>query len=159
MRKNLLNFMDKVLGCLLVISTLGMILVVILQIVARYALPWSPHWTEEVARFCFIYMVSFGAGLALKDHDYVSVTTFLNKFSGKSRFYLEVIILLAVTILMLFMFIYSFSLLNIVSIYYSAALQINMAFIYFSMLIMSFFVTIYAILQLIEKLKSYRKTT
>jgi TRAP-type C4-dicarboxylate transport system permease small subunit len=48
-------YLDKVLSFLVVSSFILMIAVVILQILARYALPWSPNWTEEMARFCFIY--------------------------------------------------------------------------------------------------------
>lgn len=154
MSKLLLHYLDKILGGALVVSASTMVLVVLLQILARYALPWSPEWTEEMARFCFIYMVSLGAGLALKDNAYVNVTTFLNKFPDTARLYMESIILIAVSVLMLIMFVYSFPLLAIVKLQTSAALQINMALIYFSMMLMSFFVMLYAIIQLTEKLRN-----
>lgn len=153
MRRPLLDYLDKALSWALVISAMAMILVVLLQIIARYALPWSPHWTEEVARFSFIYMVSFGAGLALKDNAYVNVTTLLAKLPPKAKLYMESLILLFICVLMLSMFAYSFPLLKIVKLQHSAALQINMAFIYFSMMGMSFFVSLYAIVLLIEKLR------
>lgn len=137
----------------LVFCTSLMVLVVILQIFARYVLPWSPHWTEEVARFSFIYMVSIGAGLALKDNLYVNVTTFLDRFSPQKRIYMESVILCFIIALMLVMFVSSFPLINIVKIQISAALQINMALIYFSMMLLSFLVMLYAGLKLKEKLK------
>lgn len=154
MSKQLLNYMDKALAGALVISTSAMILVVLLQILARYALPWSPDWTEEMARFSFIYMVSFGAGLALKDNNYVGVTIFLNRLPAKARVYMESIILISISVLMFIMFVYSFSLINIVRLQTSSALQINMALIYFSMMLMSFFVMLYAIVRLTEKLRN-----
>lgn len=154
--KKLLKYLDNTLSILLIISASAMVLVVLLQIIARYALPWSPHWTEEVARFCFIYMVSLGAGLAIKDNAYINVTTFLMKFSNTGRLYMESIILFSICLLMLIMFIYCFPLLNIVKLQTSAALQINMAFIYFSMMVMSFFVMFYALVQLIEKLRQLK---
>lgn len=153
MKKSWISKFDTLFDWALVFSTSLMILVVLLQIVARFALPWSPHWTEEVARFSFIYMVSLGAGLALKDDLYVNVTTFLDKFSARNRIYVESIILFFIIALMLIMFIFSISLLNIVRIQISAALQINMAFIYSSMMLMSFLVLLYAVLKLKEKLK------
>lgn len=153
MRKPPLEYLNRALSWALVLSAGAMVLVVLLQIIARYALPWSPHWTEEVARFCFIYMVSLGAGLALKDNAYVSVTAFLDKLPAKGRMYLESFILLSICLLMLTMLVYSFPLLNIVRLQSSAALQINMALIYFSMMLMSFFVLLYALVQLIQKLR------
>jgi TRAP-type transport system small permease protein len=147
---------EKILSWALIISTMGMVLVVVLQIIARFALPWSPHWTEEMARFFFIYLVSIGAGLALKDHAYVNVTTFLHKFSMRGRYYVEIIILISISLLMLFMFISSFTLLKIVSLYQSPALQINMAIIYFAMTLLSFFVLFYSLLLTIEKVKNLK---
>jgi TRAP-type C4-dicarboxylate transport system permease small subunit len=106
MKRPGLGFLDKILEWAVTFSFISMILVVMIQVIARYALPWSPHWTEEMARFCFIYMVSLGAGLAIQDRAYVNVTTFLNKFTGNARFYLDSSILIGVLTLMLFMLIF-----------------------------------------------------
>lgn len=73
MTKSPFPTLDKVLGFLINLSFILMIAVVLLQVIARYLLPWAPNWTEELARFCFIYLVSMGAALAVKDNGYVSV--------------------------------------------------------------------------------------
>lgn len=153
MRRTLLDYLDRALSGALMVSALAMVLVVLLQIVARYALPWSPHWTEEVARYSFVYLVSLGAGLALKDNAYVGVTVFLDKLPGRARRYLEGIILLSVAGLMGSMLMACVPLLKIVRLQSSAALQINMAFVYFSMMVMSFFVLLYAVVRFIHKLR------
>lgn len=153
MKRKLLSHLDRALSVALVISALAMVLIVLLQIIARFALSWSPHWTEEMARFCFLYMVSLGAGLALKDDAYVSVAIFLRRLPDKARLYMECVILLSICVLMISMFVSGFPLLEIVKLQTSAALQINMVFIYFSMILMSFLVTVYAFFQLIEKIR------
>ena len=51
MREAGLGFLDKILEWSVVVSFMLMIVVVMIQVIARYALPWSPHWTEEMARF------------------------------------------------------------------------------------------------------------
>src|SRR5690606_12585060 len=158
MREAGLGFLDKILEWSVVISFMLMIVVVMLQIIARYALPWSPHWTEEMARFCFIYMVSLGAGLAIKDRAYVNVTTLLDELKGPVRFYADSMILLSIIVLMVCMLIYSIPLLKIVSLQNSAALQINMSIIYFSMTAMSFLVALYAGVQLLANYKIFRQT-
>ena len=147
-------YLDKVLSFLVVSSFILMIAVVVLQILARYALPWSPNWTEEMARFCFIYMVSFGAGLAIQDRGYVSVNTLLDKLSPPARKRLEIIILIFVIILMLTMFVVSIPLAQIVSLQISPAMQLNMSIMYVSMACMGLFVSIYSILQLLERIKT-----
>ncbi|HSI78870.1 MAG TPA: TRAP transporter small permease [Lunatimonas sp.] len=147
-------YLDKVLSFLVVSSFILMIAVVVLQILARYALPWSPNWTEEMARFCFIYMVSLGAGLAIQDRGYVSVNTLLDKLSPPARKRLEIIILIFVIILMLTMFVVSIPLAQIVSLQISPAMQLNMSIMYVSMACMGLFVSIYSILQLLERIKT-----
>jgi len=147
-------YLDKVLSFLVVSSFLLMIAVVVLQVLARYALPWSPNWTEEMARFCFIYMVSLGAGLAIQDRGYVSVNTLLDNLGATARKRLEIIILILVIILMLTMFVVSIPLVRIVSLQTSAAMQLNMSVMYASMTCMGLFVSIYSILQLLERIKT-----
>lgn len=152
------GILDKILEWAVTLNFMVMILVVMLQVIARYALPWSPHWTEELARFCFIYMVSLGAGLAIQDRAYVKVTTLLHLFQGRARFIMDSLILMGIILLMTIMFIYSLPLIQIVTLQTSAALQINMGFIYFSMSCMSFFVILYALVQLMDNVRIYRQS-
>jgi TRAP-type C4-dicarboxylate transport system permease small subunit len=145
--------LDKILEWAVTISFMLMIITVMIQVIARYGLPWSPHWTEEMARFCFIYMVSLGAGLAVKDRSYINVSLFLDWLDTKSRIWMDTLILLAIIILMLCMLVFSIPLMEIVSLQNSASLKINMAFIYFSMSAMSFLVVFYSILAIRSNLK------
>ena len=145
--------LDIILEWAVTISFMMMIITVMIQVVARYALPWSPHWTEEMARFCFIYMVSLGAGLAVKDRSYINVSIFLDWLDSKSRLWMDTMILLAIILLMFFMFVFSIPLIEIVSLQNSASMKINMAVIYFSMSAMSFLVLFYSILAIRSNLK------
>ncbi|MCL6258567.1 TRAP transporter small permease [Aquiflexum sp. TKW24L] len=145
--------MDKILEWAVTISFILMILTVMLQVIARYALPWSPHWTEEMARFCFIYMVSLGAGLAVKDRAYINVSIFLDRLTTKSRIWMDTLILLSIFVLMMIMFGFSIPLMKIVSLQDSAAMKVNMAFIYFSMTCMSFFVAYYSMIEIQRNFK------
>lgn len=145
--------MDKILEWAVTISFILMIVTVMLQVIARIALPWSPHWTEEMARFCFIYMVSLGAGLAVKGSSYINVSLFLDWLDVKARIWMDTFILLCIILLMLCMLVFSIPLMDIVSLQDSASLKINMAFIYFSMTCMSAFVAFYSIIELQKNIK------
>jgi TRAP-type C4-dicarboxylate transport system permease small subunit len=151
--------LDKILEWAVTISFMLMILTVMIQVIARYALPWSPHWTEEMARFSFIYMVSLGAGLAVKDRSYINVSLFLDGLGTKSRIWMDTLILLAIILLMFCMLVFSIPLMEIVSLQNSASLKINMAFIYFSMTCMSFLVLFYSILAIRSNLKKILRSS
>ena len=67
-----MKFLAKVYHWLLsFLSTAGMIgyiAAVAVQVFSRTFMPTVPSWTEEAARYLFIYSVAFGAGIvALKD--------------------------------------------------------------------------------------------
>tara|TARA_R110002124_G_scaffold287021_2_gene469764 strand:- start:11578 stop:12036 length:459 start_codon:yes stop_codon:yes gene_type:complete len=150
MTKSPFPTLDKVLGFLVNLSFILMIAVVLLQIIARYALPWSPNWTEELARFCFIYLVSMGAALAV-NNGYVSVNFLLDRLSPKYKSLLENIILVCIIGLMFTQFVVSLPLMEIVSIQRSPSMNLNMAFMYGAMAIMGLSVAFYSTLKLIEK--------
>ncbi len=151
------KYLDKILEWAVITSFIMMILTVILQIIARYGLPWSPHWTEELARFCFIYMVSLGAGLAVQERGYVNVTTLINLFPKKARYYMDNVILYSVILLMLFMVVFSIPLIEIVTLQTSASLKLNMGIMYFSMTCMGLFVIVYCFLELRNNFKRIRQ--
>lgn len=152
--RNLDNVLDwAVIGCFIL-----MILTVCLQVFARYALPWPPPWTEELARFAFIYMVSLGAGLAIKDRSYVNVDILLQSLGERKRVILDSFILMLIILLIGLMLWYSIPLIRIVQLQQSASLKINMALIYLSMFFMALLVILYAYLELIKNVNHIRNS-
>lgn len=149
--------LDKTLEWAVIVSFVLMIITVIIQVVARYALPWSPHWTEELARFSFIYMVSLGSGLAVKDRAYVNVSSILDRFTPKGKLLMDNLILSAIILLMGTMFFFSFPLIKIVTLQNSASMKINMGVIYFSMTCMGFFVMFYSFFEIQQNFKNKRR--
>ncbi|EKB49109.1 TRAP transporter small permease [Cecembia lonarensis] len=150
--------LDKVLDLAVIGCFILMILTVCLQVFARYALPWSPPWTEELARFAFIYMVSLGTGLAIKDRSYVNVDILLQSLGERKRVILDSFILMLIILLMGLMLWYSIPLIRIVQLQQSASLKINMALIYLSMFFMALLVILYAYLELIKNVNHIRNS-
>lgn len=56
---------------------------VLLQVFARTFLSTSPVWTEELTRFCLIYIGALGAGLALRSGDMVNVDLLCENLPGR----------------------------------------------------------------------------
>lgn len=148
--------MERVLEGAVICSFVVMMLSVCIQVVSRYALPWSPSWTEELARFCFIYMVSLGAGLAIKDKSYVRVGVIFDRLTPKSRIKLEVFILSCIGLLMGTMLYFSVPLIRIVTLQQSASMKLNMGLVYFSMFAMSALVLYYVIREIVINNKTLK---
>ena len=56
-----------------IVGLVGFIASVLIQVVSRTFLPTAPNWTEEAARFLFIYMVAFAGNAAVLNDEYVGV--------------------------------------------------------------------------------------
>ena len=153
--------MDKFISSILkkgvIISTLGLIAIVLLQIFARFFLAQAPAWTEEASRLCFIYATSFAAGLALKDNYYVHLDYFYNLFSKNVQRRLKIIIPLLTVFLFLIIAFYSIEFIYLGRLESSPSLKIRMAFIFISILIMALSVSYFAFKEVMAQLKNKKQ--
>lgn len=150
--------MDKFISSFLkkgvIISTLGLIAIVLLQIFARFFLAQAPSWTEEASRLFFIYATSFAAGLALKNNYYVHLDYFYNLFSEGVQRKLRVIIPLLTLVLFLIIAIYSIQFIYLGRLETSPSLKIRMAYIFVSVLIMSLSISYFAFKEFMNQVKN-----
>ena len=79
---------------------------VLIQIISRNLLPSAPSWTEELARYTFVYMVSFGCGVAVLKDEFVFVEFLKDALLAKGHVKANKIIRLLVTIAMLVLSVY-----------------------------------------------------
>jgi len=64
------------------LSTLGFVACILVQIFARLFLATAPYWTEEAARVFFVIAIGFSAGLALRSGEYVNFDFFYRRMSN-----------------------------------------------------------------------------
>lgn len=85
-----------------VVSYLGMVIFVVLiiacvmQVFFRFVLNDSLSWTEELARYCFIWMHMMGASLLIEAHGHATVTAILDLLHGVVRKVVDIIIELVI---------------------------------------------------------------
>lgn len=79
---------DALAGILRVLLTLlmGLLIVpIVLQIASRF-IDAMPHfiWTEEIARFCFIWVIMIGAAVAVRDSAHFTLDLFARPASARA---------------------------------------------------------------------------
>ena len=133
----------RILKVGVLLSTWGLIATVLLQIFCRFTPLDTPSWTEEASRLFFIYAMSFGAGLAMKNEYYVHLDMFYSRFPVKMQRWLVRVIPVVVLVLFVVMAVYSvqFMLLGIPE--KSPSMGFNMGVAFFSMFIMSASISYY----------------
>ncbi len=71
---------------LAVVMFIGMVVLSILQVFCRYVLKISLSFTEELARFLFIWVTFLGSAMALKRHQHVRMELLLERLpAGLAR--------------------------------------------------------------------------
>lgn len=127
---------------------------VMVQIVSRNLLPSAPSWTEELARYTFIYMVAFGCGVSVLKDEFVFVEFLRDALESKGLHTANKVIRFAVTVIMLALslFILFKAVPGFVFIKFrmvSTAMQLPMQLVYFSQVLLFAFLSISLVFRLI----------
>lgn len=73
-----------------------LIIACIAQVFFRFVLNNSLSWTEELARYCFIWMHMIGASLLIEAGEHATVTVIMDLLHGAARKALDVLIELVI---------------------------------------------------------------
>ena len=133
------------------LGLIGFILSVIIQVTARTFLPVAPNWTEEAARFLFIFMVATAGNAAVLSDEYVGVEMLQECFPPKVQKIFKLAICSVMLVFSTFVFINCVvgpqGLLAITPpSMVSTALEIPMKYVYVSLAILfGFYIVSYAL--------------
>lgn len=150
--KKILYLFHKIAEVGTLVSLIGMILAVTIQVVTRFLLPSAPSWTEELSRICFIYSVGFGVALAIKGDAFVRLELIKNYLPVNAYVQLNRgihIIVIGFSLLLLY---YSWKFVQLGMIERSPSLKIHMSVVFFSIVIMMFSVALFSFEQLFKSI-------
>ncbi|PMR72496.1 TRAP transporter small permease [Billgrantia endophytica] len=81
----LIGWIDTLFTGMAVVALVAIAGTVLLQVVSRLFLPFSPAWTEELSRYLFLYMVALAAGVVLRKNRNVNVELFHHCLGIRAR--------------------------------------------------------------------------
>lgn len=144
----------KILKIGTLLSTWGLIAMVLLQIVCRFSWFETPSWTEEASRILFIYAISFASGLALKSSNYyVALDAFYNMFNPKFKALLDKTIPVVIFILFAVFAFYAIRFVSLGMIEKSPSMGFNMGVAFCSMCIIGMTLCYYAWQKIVKAFK------
>ncbi len=140
------------------VTVIGLVLVILLvtvQVIGRYVLANPVSWSEELARYVFIWTSLFGASLALRRSQLIGVTFIAEKVPVQYQKRLEIVKLLLITGFIFIFTKYGIVLLNLAKKgqTVSPALTIPMYYIYYIFPFAGVIMFIFSIASLIELLQ------
>lgn len=150
--------MDKVESIFKYVSIFFLFLIlltVILQIVSREIMYFPVSWTQEVAKYGFIWMSLIGASLGIRHVTHVSIDLLVELLPKKLQLYIDYFVHGIIIVFMIFLLYQSTIFLLDASSQISPILGISMSFIYVSLILFS----ILSILFSIEKILQIKQST
>lgn len=89
MKKVIENLDEYFLMMLLAISTT----IIFLQVIMRYLFSQSLYWSEEVARYMYVWQTWLSAGYAVRKRRHLRITTVVDKMCGTRRVHVEMLVI------------------------------------------------------------------
>lgn len=144
-----------------VIFYMTFVVCVLVQVISRNFLPSAPSWTEELARYSFIYMVAFGSAVAVHRNEFVNVE-FLhdaleNNFAIVNKI-IDLVIKIVLTIFCAFILIKAvvpFAFIKFPM--FSTAMTIPMQYVYFSIVLLFTFMTVAYLCEVLNILATWNE--
>lgn len=127
---NLMKWLDEHLEeyILILLSSLTVV-IVFSQVVMRYAFGESLSWSEELARYLFIWMIYIGVSFGVKKGKHLGVDAFPMMFGTKGKTIIQMIACASFFLFALVMTIYGFDIVLRVT-RESAAMELPLGWVY-----------------------------
>ena len=79
------SFYDNILSVLMAL----IIVIMFVQVLFRYVFNQSLSWSEELARFIFVWLTFLGAAICVKERIHIGVEFLTERLTGKRKKYFE----------------------------------------------------------------------
>ena len=122
-----LDVLEKVEKAILAVTVGIMVIIIAYQVIMRYIFAHANSWSEELARYLFIYDVMIGAAIAIRRNSHLQIDILINLMKPKVRTILTIIATLAGMVFMVFLLSYSITLVQTGARTMSAGLGIPMS--------------------------------
>lgn len=124
--------------------TIGLVACVLIQIYSRFLMESAPPWTEEASRVCFIYAISFAAGLAYKQNYFVTLDLITSRLSNRQNRALDIGINSVILLFFVIFTVYAVAFVLLGSDEKSPSLGLTMSYSFFSIFIMGLSISFFA---------------
>ncbi len=155
MFRSIKKVLDRSLEVLVMVVVAVLVVDVLWQVFTRFILKNPSTWSEELAVFMLIWVSLLGAAVALNRGAHLGIDYFVGKLLPRKRLYTEVFVFLcislfSVTVMVLGGIDLVISTLKLQQL--SPALGVKVGYVYLAIPISGFFLALYSIIGLVERL-------
>lgn len=144
---------EKILYVSIVITFSVLIASCVLQVFTRFVLNNSLSWTEELARYAFIWANFLGAAVCTQKGSHATVTAITDFLPAKAKSMSKIFVNVIIVLISLVLIFYGFKVAFAVRSQLSPALRISMGYVYGSAPVCGIFIFFYSVLHLLDAVK------
>jgi len=153
--RSIKKILDYTLEVLVMVVVGVLVVDVLWQVFTRFILKNPSTWTEELAVFMLIWVSLLGAAVALNRGAHLGIDYFVGKLSRRKKLYTEIFVFLCIsTFSLCVMVIGGIDLVagTLQLQQESPALQVKVGYVYLAIPISGFFLVLYSVIALVERL-------
>jgi TRAP-type C4-dicarboxylate transport system permease small subunit len=133
--------MDKINKCLnwaSIISITMMLFIIFLQVIFRYVFHNSLTFSEELARYLFVWTVFLCSAVVARDNGHIIVGVLTERLKGKKAKYVKSAAYISTMIFVAILFYQGIRMMKLSSFQHSPALGISMSWVYLAIPVATF---------------------
>jgi len=159
MRK-MLHLYTKFEERLLVASLVFTVVLIFIQVIMRYVFNNSLSWSEELARYIFIWQIWLGTGVGIRLKEQIRVELFAKNLSPSGAKWMNALALTILLLFCIFLVINGYQLVMMIAgrNALSTALKIPLSYVYLSLPFSSAITSLYLIDQLFELFRPVKES-
>lgn len=128
--KKISDVTNKIYTTLAVMAIMSIVFACTVQVVVRYVFNGAFSWTEELARYSFIWATMCGSTIATKNISHATMDFIVQKFTGSLRSAQQTVINLVIMGICVLFIVQSIPLLKVTSTQLSVGMRIPLMYIY-----------------------------
>jgi len=136
--RKIIDSINKYLKYATIASMSIMLLIIFFQVIFRYVLHHSLTFSEELARYLFVYTVFFGTAVVARENGHIVMEVLTQKLKGKVAKYIKIIAYICTLSFVIILFYNGIKMMILTSYQLSPALRISMSYVYFAIPAASF---------------------
>ena len=107
-----------------------LVAVVFYQVVARYIFNDPPSWTEELARYCQVWIILLASSICIRKGSHLAVDYFGHKLSVEAKRIINIVRSSLIVLYVAVVIVFGWKLMVVGQYQLSPALQVKMSFVY-----------------------------
>lgn len=152
--KKFIDKVNKYLQWTIIISMFVMLFVIFVQVICRYVLHHSLTFSEELARYLFVYIVFFGTAVVARENGHIVMGVLTQKLRGKIAKYTKIAAYIFIMLFVIILFYHGLKMVILTAYQLSPALRIPMSYVYLAIPMASFVMFCNILILIIDTLRS-----